>query len=163
MSLGQHVCYSVAHTGADERSLRTTHHYQAKSVCVYLLPGSRVCVAGVRWNAISFPLRFAPERAQGHRKKFIIAVAAATAVACIVASASAEEVTIRDRTVTGAAIGAGAGLVVAGPPGAVVGGVIGAVVGGPKVTYYQGHRSYTDSRRRHFYWENHRKHYYTTD
>ena len=96
-------------------------------------------------------------------KKFIVAIAAATVVAGIAASASAEEVTIHDRTVTGAAIGAGAGLVVAGPPGALVGGVIGAVVGGPKITYYQRHRSYTDTRQRHFYWDNHRKHYYTTD
>jgi osmotically inducible lipoprotein OsmB len=37
--------------------------------------------------------------------------------------------------VTGAAIGAGAGAVVAGPPGAVVGGVIGGVVGGPRITH----------------------------
>jgi hypothetical protein len=42
-----------------------------------------------------------------------------------------------ERTVTGAAIGAGAGLVVAGPPGAVVGGVAGAVIGGPRVTSYK--------------------------
>ena len=41
---------------------------------------------------------------------------------------------IRERTVTGAAIGAGTGAVIAGPPGAVVGGVVGAVVGGPRVS-----------------------------
>jgi osmotically inducible lipoprotein OsmB len=34
-------------------------------------------------------------------------------------------------TLAGAAIGAGTGAVVLGPPGAVVGGVIGAVVGAP--------------------------------
>jgi len=94
-------------------------------------------------------------------KNFIVAIAAATAIAGIAASAGAQEVIVRDRTVTGAAIGAGAGLVVAGPPGALVGGVIGAVVGGPKVGYYQGHRSYTDQRQRHYYWDNHRKRYYT--
>jgi osmotically inducible lipoprotein OsmB len=38
------------------------------------------------------------------------------------------------RTLTGAAIGAGTGAVVAGPPGAVVGGVVGAVVGGPRLS-----------------------------
>jgi hypothetical protein len=34
-------------------------------------------------------------------------------------------------TLAGAAIGAGTGAIVLGPPGAVVGGVIGAVVGAP--------------------------------
>ena len=33
----------------------------------------------------------------------------------------------------GVAIGAGSGMVIAGPPGAVVGGVIGGVVGGPDI------------------------------
>src|ERR1700685_2797609 len=64
--------------------------------------------------------------AAGHRqeimKKIILAIAAVTALAGIATSANAQ-----DRVVTGAAIGAGTGLVVAGPPGAVVGGVIGAV------------------------------------
>jgi osmotically inducible lipoprotein OsmB len=36
-----------------------------------------------------------------------------------------------DSTVSGAAIGAGTGLLVAGPVGAVAGGLIGATVGGP--------------------------------
>ncbi len=40
----------------------------------------------------------------------------------------------RERTVTGAAIGAGTGAVVAGPVGAVVGGVAGAVIGGPRIS-----------------------------
>ena len=39
-----------------------------------------------------------------------------------------------ERTMTGAAIGAGTGAVVAGPVGAVVGGVAGAVIGGPKIS-----------------------------
>ena len=95
-------------------------------------------------------------------KKFIIAVAAATALIGVAASASAEEhAVVRDSTLTGAAIGAGTGAVIAGPPGAVVGGVIGAVVGGPKIIYYQGHRSYTDERtHRTYYWDNHNRHYY---
>ena len=41
---------------------------------------------------------------------------------------------VRERTVTGAAIGAGAGAIVAGPPGAVVGGVAGALIGGPRIS-----------------------------
>ena len=94
-------------------------------------------------------------------KTFIIAIAAATALVGITAFASAEERVVEGSTVTGAAIGAGTGLVVAGPPGAVVGGVIGAVVGGPKIVYYQGHRSYTDERtHRTYYWDNHNRHYY---
>ena len=48
---------------------------------------------------------------------------------------------MRERTVTGAAIGAGTGAVVAGPPGAVVGGVIGAVVGGPRISRHSSNRS----------------------
>jgi osmotically inducible lipoprotein OsmB len=39
-----------------------------------------------------------------------------------------------ERHVTGAAIGAGIGAIVAGPPGAIVGGAVGAVVKGPRVT-----------------------------
>ena len=39
-----------------------------------------------------------------------------------------------ERTMTGAAIGAGTGAVVAGPVGAVVGGVAGAVIGGPRIS-----------------------------
>jgi osmotically inducible lipoprotein OsmB len=94
-------------------------------------------------------------------KKFIIAIAAITTVVGISALASAEErVVTSNRTVTGAAIGAGTGAVIAGPPGAIVGGVIGAVVGGPKIAYYHHHRSYTDERQRHYYWDNHRRHYY---
>ena len=39
-----------------------------------------------------------------------------------------------ERHVTGAAIGAGIGAILAGPPGAIVGGAVGAVVKGPRVT-----------------------------
>ncbi|MEA2824499.1 MAG: hypothetical protein QOF03_981 [Alphaproteobacteria bacterium] len=42
-------------------------------------------------------------------KTFIIAIAAATALVGITASARAEEHAVRDTTVTGAAIGAGTG------------------------------------------------------
>ena len=95
-------------------------------------------------------------------KNSIITLAAATVLVGVVGSASAEEhAVVRDTTVTGAAIGAGTGAVIAGPVGAVAGGVIGAVVGGPKITYYQGHRSYTDERtKRTYYWDNHNRHYY---
>ncbi|WP_424627992.1 hypothetical protein [Bradyrhizobium sp. SYSU BS000235] len=43
-----------------------------------------------------------------------------------------------NRTLSGAAIGAGSGAIIAGPIGAVAGGVIGAVVGGP--TFKRGGR-----------------------
>jgi hypothetical protein len=39
-----------------------------------------------------------------------------------------------ERTLSGAAIGAGTGALVAGPIGAVAGGVVGAVVGGPRIS-----------------------------
>ncbi len=39
-----------------------------------------------------------------------------------------------EKHVTGAAIGAGVGAVLAGPPGAIVGGAIGAVVKGPRIS-----------------------------
>ena len=45
--------------------------------------------------------------------------------------ASAAQAEPSDRTLSGAAIGAGTGALVAGPIGAVAGGVVGAVVGGP--------------------------------
>jgi hypothetical protein len=54
---------------------------------------------------------------------------------CLLALASAAAPAKAQETVwTGAAIGAGSGLLIAGPPGAVVGGIIGAVVRGPRVT-----------------------------
>jgi osmotically inducible lipoprotein OsmB len=93
-------------------------------------------------------------------KTFIIAIVAATSLVGVAVPASAQERHDNNSTLTGAAIGAGAGAVVAGPPGLVVGAVVGAVVGGPKIVYYQGHRSYTDARERHYYWDNHRRHYY---
>lgn len=39
-----------------------------------------------------------------------------------------------ERTLSGAAIGAGSGALIAGPIGAVAGGVVGAVVGGPRLS-----------------------------
>jgi hypothetical protein len=44
-----------------------------------------------------------------------------------------------DRDLTGAALGATAGVFIAGPIGAVVGGVAGAVIGGPPLPHH-GHR-----------------------
>lgn len=65
------------------------------------------------------------------RKIFIIGIGATfAALAAFPVAATAQE-----RTVTGAAIGAGTGAVIAGPPGAVVGGVVGAVVGGPRISH----------------------------
>jgi len=56
-------------------------------------------------------------------------------------------------TVTGAAIGAGTGLVVAGPPGAWLAALIGAVVGGPDLHYYHHHLFITTGDR-HYYNDN---------
>jgi hypothetical protein len=56
-------------------------------------------------------------------RKLLMATTVLAAVAAAPLSARADMV--------GAAAGAGAGLVVAGPPGALVGGVIGAVYGKP--------------------------------
>jgi osmotically inducible lipoprotein OsmB len=64
------------------------------------------------------------------RKFYVVAVLAA--LIALPATAGAQ---VGERTVTGAAIGAGTGAAVAGPPGAVVGGVVGAVVGGPRITH----------------------------
>ena len=60
-------------------------------------------------------------------RKTLIAMAALATVSF----ATAADARPRDSTVSGAAIGAGTGLLVAGPVGAVAGGVIGATVGGP--------------------------------
>lgn len=72
-------------------------------------------------------------------RKILISLAAATALMAVPATLNAQE-----RTITGAAIGAGTGAVIAGPPGAVVGGVAGAVIGGPRVsgrTHARGYRT----------------------
>ncbi len=52
----------------------------------------------------------------------------------VLAFTSSADAAPRERTVTGAAIGAGSGAIVAGPVGAVVGGVAGAVIGGPRIS-----------------------------
>jgi hypothetical protein len=62
-------------------------------------------------------------------RKILIGVVALTALA-FTSTAEAEP---SDRTLSGAAIGAGTGALVAGPIGAVAGGVVGAVVGGPTI------------------------------
>jgi osmotically inducible lipoprotein OsmB len=64
-------------------------------------------------------------------RKTLIAVTSAMALAVTASAANAQ---VRERTVTGAAIGAGVGAAIAGPPGAVAGGVTGAVIGGPRFT-----------------------------
>jgi len=68
------------------------------------------------------------------RKIFIFGIGAAFAALAILPMAANAQ---GERTVTGAAIGAGTGAVIAGPPGAVVGGVVGAVVGGPRITHHR--------------------------
>jgi hypothetical protein len=55
----------------------------------------------------------------------------ATAITIAIATMPA---TAKERTLTGAAIGAGVGAVVLGPIGAVAGGAVGAAVGGPRVS-----------------------------
>jgi hypothetical protein len=60
-------------------------------------------------------------------RRILIGIAAVAALSF----ASAAQAGPSDRTLSGAAIGAGTGAVVAGPIGAVAGGVVGAVVGGP--------------------------------
>ena len=54
--------------------------------------------------------------------------------AAMLALAAAHQTNAGERHVTGAAIGAGIGAIIAGPPGAIVGGAVGAVVKGPRVT-----------------------------
>jgi hypothetical protein len=66
-------------------------------------------------------------------RKFLIA-SALVALTAIPATAQ-----VRERTVTGAAIGADTGAVIAGPVGAVAGGVVaggvvGGVIGGPRIS-----------------------------
>lgn len=67
--------------------------------------------------------------------------------AAVLSLSATEAMAVRNRTLTGAAIGAGTGAVIAGPPGAVVGGVAGAVIGGPDIPrtryrcwWHKGHR-----------------------
>ena len=66
-------------------------------------------------------------------RKFLIGAVAMTALSM----ASAANAGPGERTLSGAAIGAGTGAVVAGPVGAVAGGVIGAVVGGPRISRHR--------------------------
>jgi hypothetical protein len=52
-------------------------------------------------------------------------------------AAASHDANAGERHVTGAAIGAGIGAIIAGPPGAIVGGAVGAVVKGPRVTRHR--------------------------
>jgi len=70
--------------------------------------------------------------------------------AMLVACAATPVAAQSSSTLAGAAIGAGTGAIVLGPPGAVVGGVIGAVVGAPpkpRTVYVRRvqHRCYFDA------------------
>jgi osmotically inducible lipoprotein OsmB len=56
------------------------------------------------------------------------------ATTLLVSFAAVPAAVAQERTITGAAIGAGVGAVVAGPPGAIAGGAVGAVVGGPRIS-----------------------------
>jgi hypothetical protein len=62
------------------------------------------------------------------RKLFFVG---ATIAACAIVPVNSDA---GERHVTGAAIGAGLGAIVAGPPGAIVGGAVGAVLKGPRIT-----------------------------
>jgi osmotically inducible lipoprotein OsmB len=55
-------------------------------------------------------------------------------VAMLALAAMSQQVNAGEKHVTGAAIGAGIGAILAGPPGAIVGGAVGAVVKGPRIT-----------------------------
>ena len=57
--------------------------------------------------------------------------------AMLALAAASHEANAGERHVTGAAIGAGIGAVLAGPPGAIVGGAVGAVVKGPRITKHR--------------------------
>jgi hypothetical protein len=61
-------------------------------------------------------------------RNILMAAVCLTAIAATTAQAASE------RTLTGVAIGAGAGALVLGPIGAVAGGVVGGIVGGPKIS-----------------------------
>jgi hypothetical protein len=54
--------------------------------------------------------------------------------AALTTAGTAAQAAIKERTLTGAAIGAGAGAIVLGPIGAVAGGALGAWIGGPKLS-----------------------------
>ena len=58
----------------------------------------------------------------------------------------------KERTLTGAAIGAGAGAIVLGPIGAVAGGAIGAWIGGPKLSRSYKECWYDRNGNRHCRW-----------
>jgi osmotically inducible lipoprotein OsmB len=75
-----------------------------------------------------------------------------TGVTCLALLAAASPARAQERTLTGAAIGAGVGAVVLGPIGAVAGGAVGAAVGGPRVSR-AGRFCWRDKRgRRHCRW-----------
>jgi hypothetical protein len=112
-------------------TLRFAEKWNFPRLCVFTFESS------IRDDLIASAMTQARERVRskgGNMRKIYIA---ATLVALAGFSANA---TAQERTITGAAIGAGAGAAVAGPPGAVVGGVAGAVIGGPRLSRRAYHR-----------------------
>jgi osmotically inducible lipoprotein OsmB len=79
------------------------------------------------------------------RKLLLIGVICASIFAST--SASADE-----RKLSGAAIGAGAGAIVAGPAGAVAGVIVGAWLGGPRITGRSYRACWYDHDGRHCRW-----------
>jgi outer membrane lipoprotein SlyB len=82
-------------------------------------------------------------------RKILIAGIASLTLALLPVAAQAGE-----STLTGAAIGAGAGAIVLGPVGAVAGGAIGAWVGGPRISRTSAHKRCwrDDAGVRHCHW-----------
>jgi osmotically inducible lipoprotein OsmB len=75
-------------------------------------------------------------------RKILMTSVVALSMAAAIPAANAQG----ERTLTGAAIGAGSGALIAGPVGAVAGGVIGATVGGPRLS--SGRRCWRNARGR---------------
>jgi osmotically inducible lipoprotein OsmB len=65
-------------------------------------------------------------------RKLICAAALAACLAILPGAVAASE-----KHITGAAIGAGIGAILAGPPGAILGGAVGAYVKGPTITKHR--------------------------
>lgn len=68
---------------------------------------------------------------------------------CLTGLAATTAQAASERTLTGVAIGAGAGAIVLGPIGAVAGGVVGGIIGGPKITRSKKHCWYDRDGTRH--------------
>jgi osmotically inducible lipoprotein OsmB len=71
-------------------------------------------------------------RFMGNMRNLIYAIMLAACLALLPYAVSASE-----KHMTGAAIGAGIGAILAGPPGAILGGAVGAYVKGPRITKHR--------------------------